>query len=110
MSGGIGHPRSQVKKKKYNVAIVGATGVVGKEFLSILEERNFPVGEIRLLASERSAGNTLKFKGVDETVLNLENETFEGIDIGLFSPGASVSAKFAPKAGKAGCIVIDNIS
>jgi len=99
-----------VKKKKYNVAIVGATGVVGKEFLSILEERNFPVGEIRLLASERSAGNTLKFKGVDETVLNLENETFEGIDIGLFSPGASVSAKFAPIAGKAGCIVIDNTS
>jgi aspartate-semialdehyde dehydrogenase len=99
-----------VKKKKYNVAIVGATGVVGKEFLTILEEREFPVGEIRLLASERSAGNTLKFKGVDETVLNLEKETFEGIDIGLFSPGASVSAKYAPRAGKAGCIVIDNTS
>ena len=99
-----------MKKKKYNVAVVGATGVVGKEFLSILEERNFPVGEIRLLASERSAGNTLQFKGVDETVKDLAHETFEGIDIGLFSPGASVSAKYAPIAGKAGCIVIDNTS
>jgi len=99
-----------VKKKKYNVAVVGATGVVGKEFLTILEERNFPVGEIRLLASERSAGNTLQFKGVDETVKDLAHETFEGIDIGLFSPGASVSAKYAPIAGKAGCIVIDNTS
>lgn len=102
--------RFQVKKKKYNVAVVGATGVVGKEFLTILEERNFPVGEIRLLASERSAGNTLKFKGVEETVQDLQHETFEGIDIGLFSPGASVSAKYAPVAGKAGCIVIDNTS
>ena len=99
-----------MKKKKYNVAVVGATGVVGKEFLTILEERNFPVGEIRLLASERSAGNTLQFKGVDETVKDLAHETFEGIDIGLFSPGASVSAKYAPIAGKAGCIVIDNTS
>lgn len=99
-----------MKKKKYNVAVVGATGVVGKEFLTILEERNFPVGEIRLLASERSAGNTLQFKGVDETVQDLAHETFEGIDIGLFSPGASVSAKYAPIAGKAGCIVIDNTS
>jgi len=99
-----------VKKKKYNVAVVGATGVVGKEFLTILEERGFPVGEIRLLASERSAGNTLMFKGVEETVKDLQHETFEGIDIGLFSPGASVSAKYAPVAGKAGCIVIDNTS
>ena len=99
-----------MKKKKYNVAVVGATGVVGKEFLTILEEREFPIGEIRLLASERSAGSTLQFKGVDETVKNLEHETFEGIDIGLFSPGASVSAKYAPRAGKAGCIVIDNTS
>lgn len=99
-----------MKKKKYNVAILGATGVVGKEFLNILEERNFPVGDIRLLASERSAGNTLQFKGVEETVLDVAKETFEGIDIGLFSPGASVSAKYAPIAGRAGCIVIDNTS
>ncbi|MBI5588437.1 MAG: aspartate-semialdehyde dehydrogenase [Deltaproteobacteria bacterium] len=99
-----------MKKKLYNVAIAGATGVVGKEFLKILEERNFPVGEIRLLASERSAGARLEFKGKEEPVRLLDEETFEGIDIGLFSPGASVSAKYAPKAGKAGCIVVDNTS
>ncbi len=99
-----------MKKKKYNIAIAGATGVVGKEFLKILDERNFPVGEIRLLASERSAGTTLEFKGKDEPVRLLGEETFEGIDIGLFSPGASVSAVYAPKAGKAGCIVVDNTS
>lgn len=99
-----------MKKKLYNVAIAGATGVVGKEFLRILEERNFPVGELRLLASERSAGTRVDFKGKDEPVRLLDEETFEGIDIGLFSPGASVSAKYAPKAGAAGCIVIDNTS
>jgi aspartate-semialdehyde dehydrogenase len=99
-----------VKKKLYNVAIAGATGVVGKEFLKILEERKFPVGEIRLLASERSAGAKLEFKGKEELVRLLDEETFKGIDIGLFSPGASVSAKHAPRAGAAGCIVIDNTS
>lgn len=99
-----------MKKKAYNVAIAGATGVVGKEFVKILEERGFPVGEIRLLASERSAGSKMEFRGVEEPVKLLEEETFEGIDIGLFSPGASVSAKYAPRAGKAGCIVIDNTS
>lgn len=105
-----GSTRFQVKKKKYNVAILGATGVVGKEFLNILQERDFPVGEIRLLASERSAGNTVDFKGVEETVIDVAKESFEGIDIGLFSPGASVSAKYAPIAAKAGCVVIDNTS
>ncbi|MBI5469093.1 MAG: aspartate-semialdehyde dehydrogenase [Deltaproteobacteria bacterium] len=99
-----------MKKKLYNVAIAGATGVVGKEFLKILEERNFPVGEIRLLASERSAGAKLEFRGKEELVRLLDEETFEGIDIGLFSPGANVSAKHAPRAGDAGCIVIDNTS
>ncbi len=99
-----------MRKKLYNVAIAGATGVVGKEFLKILEERKFPVGEIRLLASERSAGSKLEFKGKEEPVRLLDEETFEGVDIGLFSPGASVSAKHAPRAGAAGCIVVDNTS
>lgn len=99
-----------VKKEKYNVAIAGATGVVGQEILRILEERNFPVGELRLLASERSAGSELEFKGGSEIVRLLEEETFEGVDIGLFSPGASVSAVYAPKAAAAGCVVVDNTS
>jgi len=100
----------KVKKKLYNVAIAGATGVVGKEFIKILEERAFPVGVLTLLASERSEGARLEFKGKEMTVKNLDKETFEGIDIGLFSPGAGVSAVYAPKAAKAGCIVVDNTS
>lgn len=97
-------------KKSYNVAIAGATGVVGGEILKILEERKFPVGELRLLASERSAGSKLKFRGEEQTVRQIDEETFEGIDIGLFSPGAAVSAVYAPKAAGAGCVVIDNTS
>ena len=99
-----------MKKQKYNVAVVGATGVVGQEMIRILEQRNFPVDKIKLLASERSVGQFLKYKGKAEKVHLLSEETFEGIDIGLFSPGASVSAVYAPKAGKAGCVVIDNTS
>ena len=99
-----------MKKSKYNVAVVGATGVVGQEMIRILEERKFPVDKIKLLASERSAWQYLEFNGKQEKVHLLSEETFEGIDIGLFSPGASVSAVYAPKAGKAGCIVIDNTS
>ena len=99
-----------MKKKAYNVAIAGATGVVGAEILSILEERKFPVKELTLLASERSAGTKLKFKGVEHVVGLLNEESFKGIDIALFSPGSSVSAEFAPKAAKAGCVVIDNTS
>ncbi len=99
-----------MKKSKYNVAIAGATGVVGQEMIKILEERKFPVDKIKLLASERSAGQFLGFKGKALKVHLLSEETFEGMDIGLFSPGASVSAVYAPKAGKAGCIVIDNTS
>lgn len=99
-----------MKKSKYNVAVVGATGVVGQEMIRILEQRKFPVDKIKLLASERSAGQFLGYRGKAEKVHLLSEETFEGIDIGLFSPGASVSAVYAPKAGKAGCIVIDNTS
>ena len=99
-----------MKKKAYNAAIVGATGVVGKELLKILSERRFPIGELRLLASERSAGARLEFRGDALPVRLLDEETFNGVDIGLFSPGASVSAIHAPRAAKAGCVVIDNTS
>ena len=99
-----------VKKKAYTVAIAGATGVVGQEFVKILEERKFPVKELRLLASERSAGVKMEFGGKQELVRLLSEESFEGVDIGLFSPGASVSAIYAPKAAKAGCVVVDNTS
>ncbi|MCK4739214.1 MAG: aspartate-semialdehyde dehydrogenase [Deltaproteobacteria bacterium] len=97
-------------KEKYNIAVVGATGMVGKEILSILEERKFPVGEVRLLASERSAGEKIRFKGKDIVVRELSKEDFKGIDIGLFSPGGSVSKVHAPRAAEAGCVVIDNTS
>ncbi|OGP29994.1 MAG: aspartate-semialdehyde dehydrogenase [Deltaproteobacteria bacterium GWC2_42_11] len=99
-----------MKKKKYNIAIAGATGMVGQEFLKILEQRYFPIDKIKLLASERSAGSKLAFRGKEEKVHLLSEETFEGMDIGLFSPGASVSKIYAPIAAKAGCVVIDNTS
>jgi len=99
-----------LKKEKYNVAVVGATGLVGKEIISILEERNFPVGELKLLASERSAGTEIEFCQEQYKVEVLGEDSFEGIDIGLFSPGGAVSAKFAPVAARAGAIVIDNTS
>jgi aspartate-semialdehyde dehydrogenase len=99
-----------LNKKKYNIAVAGATGMVGKEILSILKERKFPVGELKLLASERSAGEKVEFDGGKYVVRLLSEETFEGVDIALFSPGASVSAKYAPIAAKAGAVVIDNTS
>lgn len=97
-------------KDSYNVAVVGATGLVGGEIMDILEERDFPVGEITLLASERSAGEELEFRGEGVIVKDLAGESFEGIDIALFSPGASVSKIYAPIAAAAGCVVIDNTS
>jgi aspartate-semialdehyde dehydrogenase len=96
--------------KKYNVAVVGATGAVGKTMIRILEDRKFPVGNLYLLASERSAGETISFNNKQYTVENLADFDFSKAQIGLFSPGASVSAVYAPKAGAAGCIVIDNTS
>ena len=96
--------------KKYNVAIVGATGAVGEALISILEERNFPVNELFPLASERSAGSKIKFHGKSITVLNLADFDFSRAEIGLFSAGGSISEIYAPKAGAAGCIVIDNTS
>ena len=96
----------------YNVAIVGATGNVGRKFLEILEERNFPVKELYLFASKRSAGKTLKFKGEDVLVEELWEANIENkkIDFALFSAGGSVSLEFAPIFAKHGAVVIDNSS
>lgn len=96
--------------KKYNIAIVGATGAVGETILKVLEERNFPVNELYLLASARSVGKRVEFKGQWHTVQDLEKFDFSQAQIGLFSPGASISAIYAPKAAAAGCIVVDNTS
>lgn len=96
--------------KRYNVAVVGATGAVGEAMLSILEERDFPVGEVYALASSKSVGKRIPFKGGSLKVEDLAEFDFAKAQIGLFSPGASVSAVYAPKAAAAGCIVIDNTS
>ena len=97
-----------MKKDKYNVAVVGATGAVGEQIREVLEEREFPVGELRLLASERSAGQFLPFRDKQIRVEILDENSFEDVDIGLFSAGGSVSAKFAPVAVKTGAVVVDN--
>jgi aspartate-semialdehyde dehydrogenase len=94
----------------YNVAVVGATGAVGEAMLSILEERQFPVGEVYALASSNSVGKRIPFKEGSLRVEDLANFDFSKAQIGLFSPGASISEIYAPKAAAAGCIVIDNTS
>ena len=99
-----------MNKAKYNVAVLGATGAVGNEMVSILQERNFPVADLKLLASARGAGTKMEFKGEEYSVEVLNESSFSGVDIGLFSAGGSVSEKFAPIAGRAGCVVIDNTS
>lgn len=96
--------------KQVNVAVVGATGAVGEAMISVLEERNFPVKELVLLASSRSAGTRIPFRGRQLVVQDLDEFDFAGIDIALFSAGASVSRVHAPRAGAAGCVVIDNTS
>jgi aspartate-semialdehyde dehydrogenase len=93
-----------------HVAVVGATGAVGVEMIKTLEKRNFPVGKLTLLASARSTGKKLNFRGKDVTVTELTPDAFKGIDIALFSAGGSISKEFAPIAAKAGCVVIDNSS
>ncbi|MCB7129353.1 MAG: aspartate-semialdehyde dehydrogenase, partial [Candidatus Brocadiales bacterium] len=93
-----------------NVAVVGATGAVGTEMLRILEERNFPLKELRLLASGRSAGNKLEFKGEELTVEELRADSFKGIDIALFSAGGDISREFVPHCVKAGAVAVDNTS
>ncbi len=96
--------------KKYNVAIVGATGMVGGEFIKVLEQRKFPIKNIRLLASGRSKGKKLKFCGELCEVEELTKDSFKDIDIALFSAGAGISKEFAPVAAKAGAVVVDNSS
>lgn len=98
------------KKEKYNVAVVGATGAVGRRMITTLEERNFPIERLVLLASPRSIGITFKFKGRTVPVEILTETSFAGLDFALFSAGASVSRQYAPFAVQAGCIVIDNSS
>ena len=93
-----------------DVAVVGATGAVGEAMIEILEQRNFPVGTLYALASERSVGKTLRFRGKSVTVTNLAEFDFSQTPIALFSAGGSLSAEFAPKAAAAGCVVIDNTS
>ncbi|SDH21472.1 aspartate-semialdehyde dehydrogenase [Planococcus glaciei] len=96
--------------KNYNVAIMGATGAVGQQMKEQLEKRNFPINQIVFLASSRSAGQEIEFKGETYTVQEAKPESFEGIDIALFSAGGSISEKFAPEAVKRGAVVIDNTS
>src|SRR3989339_711993 len=96
--------------KNFHVAVVGATGAVGNEMIRILEERQFPVGKLTLLASERSVGKELSFRGQLLPVGVLTENSFQRVEIGLFSPGGSVSEKYAPFAARAGCVVIDNTS
>jgi aspartate-semialdehyde dehydrogenase len=95
---------------KKHVAVVGATGAVGIEMIKTLEKRHFPVGKLTLLASARSAGKKLKFRGMEITVEELTKDSFKGVDIALFSAGGSISKEFAPIAAKAGCVVVDNSS
>jgi aspartate-semialdehyde dehydrogenase len=96
--------------RNYHVAVVGATGAVGNEMIKILAERKFPVGKLTLLASERSAGKEISFQGKLTPVEVLNENSFQGVEIGLFSPGGSISEKFAPIAARSGCVVIDNTS
>jgi aspartate-semialdehyde dehydrogenase len=93
-----------------HVAIVGATGAVGVELLLVLARRNFPVGRLTLLASARSAGKTLEYKGEKITVQELREDSFAGVDVALFSAGGSISKKYAPLAVQAGAVVVDNSS
>jgi aspartate-semialdehyde dehydrogenase len=98
------------QRKNLVVAIAGATGAVGVELMQCLEQRKFPLGELRLLASARSAGKTMKFRGGDLAVQELTDKSLEGVDIALFSAGGAQSKRFAPAAVKAGAVVVDNSS
>lgn len=93
-----------------NVAVVGATGAVGAKMMETLEKRSFPVARVKLLASARSVGRKLRFKGEEIAVEELKEDSFEGVDIALFSAGGSRSKQFAPIAARAGCVVVDNSS
>ena len=93
-----------------HVAIVGASGAVGVEMIRTLERRNFPVGSLRLLASKRSAGKSLKFRGETLTIEELTPSSFDAVDIALFSAGGGISKELGPEAVKAGAVVVDNSS
>lgn len=96
--------------KNYRTAVVGATGAVGNLMIQVLEERAFPVGEIKLLASARSLGKSLTFRGESFPVQELKEDSFDGVELAFFSAGGSISRKYAPIAADKGCIVIDNSS
>ncbi|NOZ25678.1 MAG: aspartate-semialdehyde dehydrogenase [Nitrospirae bacterium] len=98
------------RKERYRVAVVGATGAVGEEMISILDERKFPVEELLPFASERSEGKRIEFRGRSIVVNTLKEDSFEGVDIALFSAGGERSKRWAPVAARAGCVVIDNSS
>ena len=95
---------------KFNIAVVGATGNVGREILQILEQREFPIDNIYLLASSKSKGKKIEFKERQIIVEDLADFNFSKAQIGFFSPGGKVSAEYAPKAAKKNCVVIDNTS
>ncbi len=97
-------------RKKYNTAVVGATGLVGRTFLELAEERNFPSGELRLFASPRSEGKTLRFRGEDLPVRAIDRESFRNTDFAFFFAGREVSEKYVPVAAESGAIAIDNSS
>jgi aspartate-semialdehyde dehydrogenase len=101
---------SRLSKSAYKISIVGATGAVGETFLQILEERNFPVGSLRLLASEKSKGKIIKYKDKEYAVEVLNEKSFDGIDIAFFSAGASISREYVKYAISSGAVVIDNSS
>jgi aspartate-semialdehyde dehydrogenase len=94
--------------KGYNVAIVGATGLVGQEFIKVLEQRKFPINNVTLWASDRSAGKKLFFGHQEILVKETNNDSFHGVDVALFSAGSEISKMFAPVAARAGCLVVDN--
>lgn len=99
-----------MKAKEFRVAVVGATGAVGNQMIACLEERNFPVKSLTLLATRKSVGRKLEFRGEDVAVAELTEGSFAGLDIALFSAGGGTSEKFAPLAAAAGCVVVDNSS
>ena len=99
-----------MSRSKYNIAIAGVTGAVGKEMLRVLEQRKFPVNQLLPLASKRSTGKRVRFKGKSITIRELTKDSFDGVDIALFSAGGSVSKSFGPVAAAKGCVVVDNSS
>lgn len=97
-----------MSNQKFNVAVVGATGAVGEQIIGLLEKRDFPINKLKLLSSKRSAGSTINFRGQDITVEEATPESFEGIEIALFSAGGDVSKELAPHAVRHGAVCIDN--